>query len=1149
MPSSVTTEDIKALIKFHIEGHNRYKCPGCKDGLVDIGDTFDDGRPEIENFSLDPAKNFEGIIRLNHDRHTCRSEKIKNFYVCLGCGVSSTQYPSRLRSRYCKCKSEDEEAPSAGDASIEEEQTGDMEFGGYSDAFDAAQEAPASSGETSHDNESQIDTSTLQMDAHALGTAPDNIIGNNSVTDLFSDTGEWPKSSATFFLDEYDKTGNGRKGIVYRTFIHGSEGGGIYSMDDLSEQEMHYHLHTLRTFLDGTASHGKDICVITNHIVSQGNEQKKGALEVQKTGFNEAITQYFQENNIEFGSSVVAQINKMVDEKMDKHQRDVNKEQRINHPTEFAGVRRLYTEGTKSMALRLPIPGVDEIKDCAHIPANQILNHLLALGVEVQWYRAGYEEDWLDGDGRYKCDFTKDMHDALKEMMKNNNKITKETRVVVIRIWSDGFEAHKIKGTNDFNSLQLFTLTLRAPKGKKSRKHTLPFALCFKKENHQEIFIQLLKEVRNLQEVTPRYWGGEKEVIPTIAMTDMCSNDWPERCANCCLSDKGLYHKRWGHSCKFDEKTTPPCRHCELRRIGNLLGCDTKKLEGLVKCDGCLDWWSPGREGVYTDEESDNYPIYPNQISLNHPTKSVHSVRLSFPMVENAVNRLGKWYEEAEGTKSMKKKIATKYLQMIGFSSKLGDAIIKDLEQDVSVLSSVSYPTILKEYKAVKITLKQFGTMPMHMMTLGVEKSNLKLLPVIVNRRKPEQNKLWHNFTEAMQQSQSLINTLSVDWCLSMSFSGKDKQELGTANWQSDHYLAFTRLSLFHFGTLEGMEIPEERKQVLQTFKRLHVVWFCLMSSVFTDDPGSKVTPTRINDLVKVFLTSCNYLWQSLKHLMKEEETLDGDEEATLGGEGSPPDDGEQQPTKKKRKTSGGGKGTQQPTKSKEKKEKKEPFFATKSNYFSLLNLEEMIQYFGDAADSWEGDSESYIQNIKRQIDVLRHNTGFLKTVLSKLLRDHVFAIINEGNPHNHDGYARTHNFRVYKSDEYTKNPSLVLEKEDVVVGVIDSSGKMMICVDNGGGGGISLYEVMFDTNGVERYCLWYCKATLKQQPAKQYERRDLLINDCTDFFLLLKSVSVEEQRSRLSTVICRSWRVRSQSGSLALLELGKNVLLMTDSE
>ena len=225
MPSSVTTEDIKALIKFHIEGHNRYKCPGCKDGL---GDTFDDGRPEIENFSLDPAKNFEGIIRLNHDRHTCRSEKIKNFYVCLGCGVSSTQYPSRLRSRYCKCKSEDEEAPSAGDASIEEEQTGDMEFGGYSDAFDAAQEAPASSGETSHDNESQIDTSTLQMDAHALGTAPDNIIGNNSVTDLFSDTGEWPKSSATFFLDKYEKTGNGRKGIVYRTFIHGSEGGGIY---------------------------------------------------------------------------------------------------------------------------------------------------------------------------------------------------------------------------------------------------------------------------------------------------------------------------------------------------------------------------------------------------------------------------------------------------------------------------------------------------------------------------------------------------------------------------------------------------------------------------------------------------------------------------------------------------------------------------------------------------------------------------------------------------------------------------------------------------------------------------------------------------------------------------------------------------------
>ena len=32
----------------------------------------------------------------------------------------------------------------------------------------------------------------------------------------------------------------------------------------------------------------------------------------------------------------------------------------------------------------------------------------------------------------------------------------------------------------------------------------------------------------------------------------------------------------------------------------------------------------------------------------------------------------------------------------------------------------------------------------------------------------------------------------------------KDKKKLSTANWQSDHYLAFTWVSLFHFSPLDG---------------------------------------------------------------------------------------------------------------------------------------------------------------------------------------------------------------------------------------------------------------------------------------------------------------------------------------------------------
>ena len=93
----------------------------------------------------------------------------------------------------------------------------------------------------------------------------------------------------------------------------------------------------------------------------------------------------------------------------------------------------------------------------------------------------------------------------------------------------------------------------------------------------------------------------------------------------------------------------------------------------------------------------------------------------------------------------------------------------------------------------------------------------------------------------------------------------KKTQELKTSKWESDHYLAFTRLSLFHFGPLDTgmMNLSDEtRKNRFAAIKRLRVVWFCLMSSILTDQD---VDTSRIDDLVKMFLSSCRELWSLSK--------------------------------------------------------------------------------------------------------------------------------------------------------------------------------------------------------------------------------------------------------------------------------------------
>ena len=47
----------------------------------------------------------------------------------------------------------------------------------------------------------------------------------------------------------------------------------------------------------------------------------------------------------------------------------------------------------------------------------------------------------------------------------------------------------------------------------------------------------------------------------------------------------------------------------------------------------------------------------------------------------------------------------------------------------------------------------------------------------------------------------------------------------------------------------------------------------------------------------------------------------------------------------------------------------------------------------------WEGKNESYIQSIKREIIVMRHNETFLSKILRKLLEMQVLSLFNQDTP------------------------------------------------------------------------------------------------------------------------------------------------------
>ena len=73
--------------------------------------------------------------------------------------------------------------------------------------------------------------------------------------------------------------------------------------------------------------------------------------------------------------------------------------------TIYKEVRSKYLDGSKSIMQNLPMPtpsvktlyaGTEKETSFAHIPANQILNHFLALGYECYFHHAGFDEDWTE---------------------------------------------------------------------------------------------------------------------------------------------------------------------------------------------------------------------------------------------------------------------------------------------------------------------------------------------------------------------------------------------------------------------------------------------------------------------------------------------------------------------------------------------------------------------------------------------------------------------------------------------------------------------------------------------------------------------------------------------------------------------------------
>ena len=152
----------------------------------------------------------------------------------------------------------------------------------------------------------------------------------------------------------------------------------------------------------------------------------------------------------------------------------------------------------------------------------------------------------------------------------------------------------------------------------------------------------------------------------------------------------------------------------------------------------------------------------------------IPAIELSFEMMENSIDALQEWYQQEKNgalSKVQLEKAADDYLHRLGVSQQFVPGLSKDFANGIPMKKSSSYPEILKKYRPLSIKLNKFETMPMHMCFLGCSKNLISISPIIVHRRMKDQNEFRHSLTNSMQSTQKLNNSISIDWCMSMSFS------------------------------------------------------------------------------------------------------------------------------------------------------------------------------------------------------------------------------------------------------------------------------------------------------------------------------------------------------------------------------------------
>lgn len=599
--------------------------------------------------------------------------------------------------------------------------------------------------------------------------------------------------------------------------------------------------------------------------------------------------------------------------------------------------------------------------------------------------------------------------------------------------WRDGFGSNRTKQNR--KSTDAWTLSVATPADRiNSISNTVVIAVGLKKNKHWETvehrFLEDMRELQNGQKPITVYHGGLQKCIPVFVKRFACLTDKVERADyTATLSYASNFHRffgraiqfnhptlqaqkigefvksqrtestadnllgHYGWSCSFMEKTVntarfPSCFSCRKLCV-DWLRAPTGHGPPITKCDLCANWVLDERtKSMLSFPAPPNYPkkALPNCFLTPPKGREVNLamleyIDLDFEAMKQAA-RFAFFNSMTPRAVGWNKKVCQIYLRTNGINCRQQELIYAEAKKsfeeyggdpdtidwfDDEKVGGYRFPAAWNG----DVGVRQFIEMVMHLLFLGVAKSNFKLThKFLLHCKRPAET-----FKKTMHELLRSLTSFNLSWLLVMPFNGSTKTKFTTGTWVSENWLAWTRISKVTaaYFTRRGLD---DHRIGCDDLIRLLTSFVAVVARILSHAGASSRTNTIIDHLLKEFLSSVGeldirirYKTLGIKPLPPKSNSYsvpDSDSDSDCAGN----DDGQLVIEGPEKKKAGPSKKATGRKKKRQNKRKIPEIWWLKSNYISCLNVTAAIDVLGPMTNYWDGGGkgERFIQEIKPHI-------------------------------------------------------------------------------------------------------------------------------------------------------------------------------------